>query len=156
MTTRNRIIGVACGLAVLSCILACGVTSKVREASERMKTANDLKQIGLTYLSFVDDKKKPPANLEELIAWAKEPNHQPEAIPVLQQAGPGGKYVVLWNVNPIKQPAGSSNTVLGHESKVPGATGMVLMADGSVQHLSPAEFAAKAKPTTQTKPAEDK
>jgi hypothetical protein len=154
MNTLYRLTGIASGLVVLACILACGATAKVREASERMKRSNDLKQIGLTYINFFDNKKKPPANLNELITWAGQ--NQPEAVAVLQQAGPGGAYVILWNVDPIKQPAGSSNTVLGHESKVPGAQGLVLMADGAVHNLSPAEFAAKAQPKTESKAAEDK
>jgi hypothetical protein len=154
MITLQRIVGVASGLAVLSCILACGVTGKVREAAARAQTSNELKQIGLAYHSFLDDKRKPPASFEEFIAWVR--TKQPEAAAVVEQAGPGGKFVITWNVNPIKQTAGSSNTVLGHESKVPAQTGLVLMADGSVFNLSPSEFASKAKPTISKPAAEDK
>jgi hypothetical protein len=40
----------------------------------------------------------------------------------------------------------ASNTVLGHETKLPGTAGMVVMVDASPRQMQPAEFNAAAKP----------
>ena len=143
MSPLPRIVGVACGLAVLSCIVACG---SLRQSAARQKTSNDLKQLGLAYHNFIDANKKGPANSAEWLSKAG-----PEDAALIQQTGPGGKYTMFWGVQISKLPQGSNNTVLGHESTVPSQGGLVLMCDASVRQMTATEFAAAPKPPGDAK-----
>jgi hypothetical protein len=142
----RRILGVVCGVAVLSCILACGA---VKQAQQAAKDSMDLVQLGQSYHAFANDGKnkgRGPANADEWIKWAQATPGQGDAVALIQQTKPGGKYTIYWNVN-IGALGGKSNTtVLGYDNKLPGAVGVVLMADGSVRAMQPAEFNAATKP----------
>jgi hypothetical protein len=147
MTTLSRIAGVVSGLMILSCILACGAISKVNEAKARVQASNDLKQIALTWISYCDDHSgKTPASQQELLDWAQK--KMPEAVGIIQQTGPGGKYTVRWGNYrfPGSFPDGTSNTPLAWENQVPTAGGMIAMADGSTRQVTAQEFAQSPKP----------
>lgn len=144
MVLFRRIAGTAACLAVLSCLVACGGFSKVQQAKQRVQTSNDLRQIGLTYLNYLDSKGKPPASAEELITWAR--TNIAEAVPLLEQTRPGGRFVIKWGLNPRRAPEGSSNTVLGYESKATTEGGPVLLGDGAIMQMTAAELAARNKP----------
>jgi hypothetical protein len=122
----------------------------MRMAGMNQKTANDLKQLGLTYHQFHDAQGKGPANSDEFAQWAS--TNMPERVALIQQTGPGGKYVLFYGQRiPADFPSGTSNTVLGHEAQVPASGGIVLMADTSTRQMSAAEFAAAVKPTAPKK-----
>jgi hypothetical protein len=140
---------VVAGVLVVSCVLACGSITGVRQAAARAKATNDLKQIGLAYHNYFDLKKKGPANVTELQSIFSDPQEKA----VIALAGPGGPYVVIWGANIIEmsKTAGSSNTVLGYEATAPTSGGLVLMGDGFVKQMTAAEFnaATKAQPSSK-------
>jgi hypothetical protein len=149
MIAIRRIATTVAGLLIVSCMLACGV-GKVREAAARAQRTNDLKQIGLSYHSFYDDKKRGPKDSAELQAFVKDPDAQK----VIALSAPGGQYVIIWNVKigDMARAGGLSTTVLGYESTAPTQGGLVLMVDGSVKQMNAQEFNAAPKAS----PAEKK
>jgi hypothetical protein len=153
MITLRRVVGTVCGLAVLSCILACGAFAKVKEAQQRVITSHDLKQIALAYISYCDaNKGKTPPDFQTLLAWVQK--KQPEAAGVVAQGGPGGKYTIRfgdWRF-PTSFTAGTSNTIMAYETKAQ-SQGVIVVAmfDGSVRMMTPAEFAAAAPPPPSKK-----
>jgi hypothetical protein len=140
MTRTNRILGtLAIGCMAFS-TLACGA---VGNAAARQKTMNDIKQVSLAYILFLEDKKAPPADEKDFTAFVSV--KQPDAVAAwsnLQAAG----YKVYWGVHPLKLTSGSSNTVLIYPGDAPAKGGIVGFADGSVRELNAAEFNAAAKP----------
>jgi hypothetical protein len=124
-------------------MLACGATGKIRDAAARTKTVNDLKQLGMSYHNFHDSNARGPRDPQE---WANSPVISAEEKPLIAQTGPGGRFVIAWNVKFSQMTAGLSQTVLGYESHVPTAGGPVLMADGSVVMMTAADFAQAPKP----------
>lgn len=120
--------------------IACG---GVRQAAERQKKQNDLKQIALGYLNYCDANRKGPANANDLAPYV-------EHDPVLLQKMTG-EYTVIWGVN-LNEPAqfenGLSGTILAYETTAPTSGGVVVMCDGATRMMSASEFnaAPKAKP----------
>ena len=57
-----------------------------------------------------------------------------------------GKYVFYMGVKMPTLTDGTANTVLGYAATTPTAGGLVVMADGSGQNMTAAEFAAAPKP----------
>jgi hypothetical protein len=139
---KQRILCFVSGILVLACLLACG---GIRQAAGRQQAAKDLNQLARMYHDFHESKSKGPANTQELIQFVK---NDPAATALATQTGPGGKYVLYWNVRITTLTAGSAATVLGYEASVPASGGMVLMADGSTRTMTAAEFAAAPKPPT--------
>ena len=121
MKTLHRVCGVAAALVVLSCMLACG---SVREAAARQKATNDLKQLSLSYHNFVDTHNgQGPSGPDEWSKFAVEPQEKA----LIEMTRPGGQFVFYWKVKigDLAKAGGASNTVLGHESKVPTDGGLV-------------------------------
>ncbi len=116
-------------------LLSCGVNNAIKQAAERTRRSNDLKQIGLAFLNYNDMNDKGPAKVEDLI-------------PLLVGAtGPiqdlqNGTIVFIYGVSvkDMTKQAGSFNTVLAYESKVPVEGGLVLMGDCSVRTVTAVEF----------------
>jgi hypothetical protein len=94
-------------------------------AGNEAKLRSDLQSTGLAYHSFHDEKRKGPANWDELIDFAKKANLFPDGIARVRDAG----YVVTWDVKFSEVKEGPANIVL---AKPPGE-GPKLMMDGSVQ-----------------------
>jgi hypothetical protein len=93
-------------------------------ASGEAKHVNDLKAMGLAFVSFCDDNKQGPANWEELIEYAKKVNLFPESIERVREKG----YTVVWEIN--LQDVDPSTTVI---AKPPDGKGYQLYGDGSVR-----------------------
>jgi hypothetical protein len=124
--------------------VSCGIQQKMREAAERAKKSNDLKEIGLAYHSYCFTNNKGPASPDELMKG------QPEASAALQKVK-SGDYTVIWGVNLSNMAQfveGSGNTVLGYETNPSPSGRLVLTCDGAVQNMTEADF--KSKP--QAKP----
>jgi predicted Zn finger-like uncharacterized protein len=110
-----------------------------RTAADKKKAANDLKELALAYLTFLDSNQgKPPANLEELSRFFSKDGK-------VLQAMKEGKYVFLYGVGLQAMTAGTSNTILAYEKDVPTGGGQVVMADGSVKDMTAQEFQAAPK-----------
>jgi hypothetical protein len=134
--------------ALVLALLAAGC-GRVKNAADRAKKSNDLKQLGLMYHNYLDMNKKGPASADDLKAVTSGPQEQ-----AVVQMVKDGKYVLLWGATiPEMQqnPGGSSGTILGYEAGAPSAGGLVLMGDASVRNMTAAEFAAapKAKPVSR-------
>ena len=50
-------------------LLSCGFSKAVKQAAERTKRQNDLKQIGLAYQSYYDTNNKAPTNADDLLPF---------------------------------------------------------------------------------------
>jgi hypothetical protein len=132
------------GILVLSSMLACGISGQVQQAAAKAKLSADLMQVGIAYHQFNSTNNRGPKDVNEL---ANMPGLDPSAKAAINMAGPGGSFVVHWGLKISTDfPDGTSNTVLGYESKVPSTGGMVLMGDGGVRHMTPTEFSAAKKP----------
>jgi hypothetical protein len=137
----------ALSLAVMALLApGCG---RVRDAADRAKKSNDLKQLGLMYHNYILTNKKGPASADDLKSVTGSPQEQ-----AVVQMVKDGKYVLVWGTTIAemqKNPGGSTGTVLGYEASVPTAGGLVLMGDASVRNMTAAEFAAapKAQPVSR-------
>jgi hypothetical protein len=146
--TLRAVRKVALVLAVMALLApGCG---RIKNAADRAKKSNDLKQLGLMYHSYIDANRKGPASADELMtAMAGEPGAK-----AVVQMVKDGKYVLIWGTTIAemqKNPQGSTGTVLGYEATAPTAGGLVLMGDGAVQNMTAAELAAapKAQPVSR-------
>jgi hypothetical protein len=134
--------------ALLLALLASGC-GRIKNAADRAKKSNDLKQLGLMYHSYIDEHHKGPASADELLAAQRDPGAKAVA-----QMVKDGKYVLVWGTSITemqKNPQGATGTVLGYEATAPTAGGLVLMGDASVRNMTAAEFAAapKAQPVSR-------
>src|SRR5262245_59180140 len=136
-TTRMRWFAVATACS----LLASAGCPPMYNAAERQRRSNMLRAIGLAYHSLNDETGKAPAGPDELAPYL---NDFPQALQYLKS----GEVVFLYSV-PIKNlmanEAGLSQTVLAYEKDVPARGGLVLMADGATQSMSPDEFNKAAK-----------
>src|SRR5579862_1340411 len=98
--------------------------------AKRTLDANDLRNLYLSYMDVANNG-RPPKNLEELNIKQDQK---------LYQAVADKSFVLYWNVNFNNLPAGSSNTVLGYSADIQIKNASVLMADGSVQTMTPEDF----------------
>jgi hypothetical protein len=144
MSVKTLLRCVATVLVVASLLPSMACMGKIQQAAQKQKERNDLMQIGLMYHNYYNiNKSKPPATLDDLLKFGQQ--NDPAAAPVMNDLQ-SGKYVIYLGVDVMKLPDGSTNTVLGYESNVPTAGGPVLMADGAVRDMTPADFAAAKKP----------
>jgi hypothetical protein len=128
-------------LAVLTLLAAgCG---RIKNAADRAKKSNDLKQLGLMYHNYVDTNHKGPGSADDLKSMASGPQEQ-----AVVQMAKDGKYVLIWGttITEMQQnPGGASGTILGYDAGTPTGGGLVLMGDASVRNMTAAEFAAAPK-----------
>jgi hypothetical protein len=111
-----------------------------RNAADRQRRDNELKAIGLAYHSLNDAKGTPPKGPDDLAPFLAD---FPDALQALKS----GEIVFLYGVpiRVINLLDGTSQTVLAYEKDAPNRGGLVLMADGSTQTMSPDEFAKAPK-----------
>jgi prepilin-type processing-associated H-X9-DG protein len=143
---RDRIlIGLLAGALAIP-MLACGnPVAKVREAADRARVANNLKQFGLAYHQFNDANSRPPTSFDDLLAFLTRTGQNLPSDSVA--------YIVYWNANltPEKDDPPSSDQVLAKAPPMNGQT-PVLFLDGSVRMLDPAELFAAPTAKPKTKP----
>lgn len=146
MTYLRRAVGLVCGLAMLSCLVACGgAMQQIKDAAE---ATEELNKLSTSYHAYHSEKKAGPASAEEWAKWAKDKPDQASVVPLIDKCKGGGKYTFYWGVNLDKMPAGatSDKVLLGYENKLPGQPGVVVTCDGFARFVQPAEFNGLTKP----------
>ena len=108
----------------------------IRRPAERAEVKNLLKQLGLAYHICCDNTGKAPQKLEDLEPFYEKNQQITEMLKT--------KYLVfLYGTKPTQMIQGTSNTVLAYESQLDQqGIRLVLMGDGSVSHMTEAEFKA--------------
>ena len=132
---------VAC--LALACVTAAGC-NKLRQTAIKQKKVNELHALAMLYGRYFERRQQPPEGLEDLGPLAAGDDGAAAAV----RAARAGEYVLLWGVDVVavsKTKPGMVGTVLGYERGVPDAGGMVVMVDGSVREMEPAEFARAPK-----------
>src|SRR3954447_14798338 len=126
MRSTARVLGLAAVLGVLLLLPACG---RLQRTSASLQRGSDLRKLGAAYLAYHEAKGRGPADQKVWLAWARD--NSPEAVPLIERAGPGGDFVILYGVKiPDDCPEGSAKTVLGYDTQS-GSTGRdVLLASG--------------------------
>jgi len=124
---------------LLSCVallaLACGnPVSKVREAAERSKQQNELKELGLAIHSYNDMNGKTPKSFAEI--EKSNMMMSPDAAAAVRN----GQVTVVWGFLLNK----SRDKVVAHRS-TNGNQMLVLLGDGSVQMVTQASFSTMTK-----------
>jgi hypothetical protein len=145
LSVVNRLIILALLPAVLFAS-GCGV----RTAASRQKVANDLRQIGLAYHNYNNERMKGPDRAEDLQPFLRD------APPDVYQSLASGRYVFIYGVKLTDMQAGPATTVVGYEKDAPTQGGNVLMGDSTVQYVTADQFKklnqAKPKATTAEQP----
>jgi prepilin-type processing-associated H-X9-DG protein len=129
---------------------------KIKEAAQRSRDVNDLKQLGLALLNFDDTNQRFPRNQDEFLKDAAKMGVSADILDAVRS----GKYVIVYSGLPHrviseKSPAGASGTVLGYLDSTPNKGGPVLFCDGSVAIVTADEFKSKplASSIQESKPA---
>jgi hypothetical protein len=113
--------------------LGCGSTAV--PADEVSQT--QLEDVYGMYKTHVEKLKRPPTKLSQLEPW--EPAYVNGYAAVNQ-----GEVMVKWG-QPLSSGGGANTGVLAYEKDTPGKGGFVLLQDGTVKHVSAAEFEALPK-----------
>ena len=130
-------------LSSIACLIGFGCSSKSNTSSGGGPTKSDvLREVGGLIGSYCGENRKAPAKVADLARY--EPG-----FPLGFQAVKSGDVVVVWGASiTVDEGGGSSGgsaEVVAHEKKVPTEGGLVLLQNGSVKEMTPAEFAATPK-----------
>lgn len=139
MTTMRIRPDVCLVVAVTLAAAGCGGES----TGDDREAMADLNQIGLSYWSFIDIHKRPPANADDLIATVAEEDRKVTA--AIAQRIKDGKYVVFWNVDLRPLGAAGKDVVLAYHKDVPTKGGMVVTATpdaANTRRMTAEEFKA--------------
>jgi prepilin-type processing-associated H-X9-DG protein len=152
------VLGVVGGVLLLMCVVVAllGVllvpaVQKVRDAANRAERANDMKELAIAVINFMQQRNQGPANINDLVPYL---NPSSKALSRLR----AGEIDVLLNLAPTnKQIDGTSNVIMAWESQPdPAHDGArwVAFVDGHVEWLTPAQFqqARKAKTVGEKMP----
>jgi hypothetical protein len=132
-------------LLVFSC-LACGVgvvffvVPGLRNAADRQVRLNDLKEVALAVHACMDDKKRGPANADELATYLRA-----QVVERVRK----GEIEVVWNAaRQMEQKEGTSNVLIAWDTRTDGGQRLVVFLDGFTRIMQEAEFASKPKART--------
>jgi hypothetical protein len=153
-----RTTATVCGAAVLLGLFGCGMGGPKekdapgdKDASEKVapeETARgkELKKLGEAYHAYHEEHGRGPADVKAFRQWAQV--RDPEAVPVVEQTGPGGAYDLVYGAYNFDKdfPKGTSGTLLAYENKPSPGGRIVLLADGSVKVMDEKAFAAAVRP----------
>lgn len=106
----------------------------------RHLAAHDLGQISLCYMAAASA----PRSLQDLADLKRD-------MPKVYKAIEDGEYIVLWGADPLRAPAGTTNTVLAYDKDVPENGGVVAFLDGSIRTVTAQEFEKFDKPGAKKK-----
>lgn len=122
----------------LTCLLAAlaGCGSAAVKQGYTPKTEDKLREVWAMYKGHLDARKRPPARLSDLDPY------EPANIYGYADLRDGG-LVIFWGGSAPS--AGAGARVLAYEKDAPEQGGFVLFQDGTVKHLSAAEFQAAPK-----------
>lgn len=133
-----RIALLVVGVAAIPVICA-GVFVHNSWKLDKLKRRNSLKVIGLALHNYnAASPTAPPRQPEDI-----QPYLEPTPYAELRT----GKFMVVWgaSIEKMYQAGTLEQHVLAYEAEVPERGGAVLMADGSVRDMTPAEFQAAKK-----------
>lgn len=139
MCSPSRVVAIVCALALVACLIAC---SGPAQARERIRRSNELKMIALAMINYHDDNQGFPPDQQDFLKWAQM--KAPEVVPIVQ----GGQYTVLYakvRMMELTAGEGTSNTIIAYDNQPFPSGRLVVMADGAVQSMTEAEFAAKPR-----------
>lgn len=136
------------GLIVIAVALSgCGHASETEDAKDALKA------IGFRYHSFSHANGRPPADLEEFVAFS-DPAGDLLMNADLQATGDtalaGGEYVVNWSVD-ITGTSEDRNRILAYHKEVPEHGGYVCYGLGEVKKLTAEEFASEPQAMPSSK-----
>jgi hypothetical protein len=120
-------------LTVVTVLPACG-----RSGTPTVHAADPtfgLEQLGKFYQYLAHERQRPPAKVDDLIAYP--PESIPDALPLIQS----GDIVVIWGAGYSP----SSNQIIAYEKDAPTKGGKVLLQSGTVKAMTVAEFQAAPK-----------
>ena len=120
-----------------------GGCGKMKQAGDRARVTNDLKQLGMAYIAYQDTNQKPPKSYQELATYSQKMGDPLSAgIASLNVTwGAGMAYLC--------RDGAAAEVVVAHgpvADVVPA-----LFADGSVRSLTKAEFDSAKKATVLTR-----
>ena len=128
----------------LACLIGLGCSSNSNTAGSGGPTKSDvLREVGGLIASHCGENRKAPAKVADLARY--EPG-----FPLGFQAVKSGDVVVVWGASMTIDEGGGGNAggtadAMAYEKKVPTEGGFVLLQNGSVMEMTPAEFAATPK-----------
>jgi len=112
----------------------------IKQSAERKKAQNDLKELGIAYITYQDTNQKPPKSLDELVAFAQK-SGSPLSSGVIRLS-------VVWGAGMagLCRDGAASEVVI---ASAPASGGLVpvLMADGSVRTMNQKEYDGAKKAT---------
>ena len=128
---------------VIACLIGFGCSSKSNTAGGGGPTKSDvLREVGGLIGSYCGEYRNPPAKVADLARYEL-------GYPLGFQAVKSGDVVVVWGASMTIDEGGGSSSgtaeVMAHEKKVPTEGGLVLLQNGSVKEMTPAEFTATPK-----------
>jgi hypothetical protein len=113
-----------------------------REPPETVLRKAILSKLGMAYHGFNMRSNRPPADINEMASYLAVRNPAPNTSAVLLDPVRHGDVVFIWNAPLFEDGEKNDRYVLGYEKAVPESGGMMVTADGFVQLVTAAEFAA--------------
>jgi hypothetical protein len=135
MPRRRSVLFALVVLAACLPLAGCGSIQQAQQAAQTQQTMNQLKMLGLAYISHIDANMRGPANWTEL----KQAGGNAPELAALETAG----CVVVWDKH-FRDAAttGASGFIVAYLPDVPQSGGHAVMLDGSVRQFTAEEFKA--------------